>query len=329
VSQTRRKLYWYLGVVALYVLVFGWWIVFFLRQSDYLLERMAKHGIEFTPDQAAALKQASDTSMRMFLVEGTFLGLLLAASVGLVLRSLHREVALHRQQRNFLSAVTHELKSPLASARLYVESLLLGRAEGPKQERYLRHALEDLDRLRALVEDLLKTAQLSSTGPRVAPERIDLGRYAEQHLARLVREESGERAQLSLEVSGPVPVDVDPDALETVLRNLISNSVKYGGDAPHIDVAVASEARRALLRLRDHGRGLDGADAREIFEPFVRGGNENVRTKPGAGLGLFIVRELTRAHGGEVSAGDAESGGFEVQIRLPLAGEIVPEGGAA
>jgi two-component system phosphate regulon sensor histidine kinase PhoR len=319
VNPARRKLYSYLAVVALYVLVFGWWMFFFLRQADYLLARMARQGIELAPEQALALRNASDTSMRMFLVEGAFLGVMLAASVALVVRSLHREVALHRQQRNFLSAVTHELKSPIASARLYVESLLLGRAEGEKRERYMRHALEDLDRLRVLVEDLLTSAQLASTGPIVHPERIDLARYAEGELPRLVREESREKAELSLRTQGPVPVDVDGKALETMLRNLISNAVKYAGDDPRLEIEVGRDDSQALLRVRDHGRGLAGADAERIFDPFVRGGDENVRTRPGAGLGLYIVRELARAHQGDVRALDAQSGGFQIEIRLPLA----------
>jgi signal transduction histidine kinase len=319
VNPGRRKLYSYLAVVALYVLVFGWWMFFFLRQADYLLARMARQGVELAPEQAEALRNASDTSMRMFLMEGAFLGVMLAASVTLVVRSLHREVALHRQQRNFLSAVTHELKSPIASARLYVESLLLGRAEGAKRERYLRHALEDLDRLRVLVEDLLTSAQYATTGPDVHPEHVDLAHYAERELPRLVREESRERAALALRTDGPVPVEVDGKALETMLRNLISNAVKYGGEEPRLEVEVAREDSRALLRVRDHGRGLAGADAERIFEPFVRGGDENVRTQPGAGLGLYIVRELARAHRGDVRAGDAEGGGFRIEIRLPLA----------
>lgn len=324
-NSGQRKLYSYLAVVALYALVFGWWMVFFLRQSDYLLARMAKQGVHLTSEQSSALRQASDASMRMFLFEGTFLGLMLAASVALVVRSLHREVALHRQQRNFLSAVTHELKSPIASARLYVESLLLGRADGEKRERYLRHALEDLDRLRGLVEDLLKSAQYSTTGPIVHPERLDLARYAREELARLVREESRDQARLDLAADGPVPVEVDGKALETMLRNLISNAVKYGGDEPRLEVEVARDAGSAVLRVRDHGRGLAGADAERIFEPFVRGGDENVRTQPGAGLGLYIVRELARAHRGDARAADAQAGGFQVEIRLPLAGA----GGAA
>jgi signal transduction histidine kinase len=104
-----------------------------------------------------------------------------------------------------------------------------------------------------------------------------------------------------------------------MLRNLISNAVKYAGDDPRLEIEVGRDDSRALLRVRDHGRGLAGADAERIFDPFVRGGDENVRTRPGAGLGLYIVRELARAHQGDVRALDAQSGGFQIEIRLPLA----------
>jgi signal transduction histidine kinase len=320
----RRKLYTYLAVVGLYGVVFGWWMVFFFRQSDYLLRRMTRMGVELSSEQVEALRAASDESMRMFLFEGTFLGVMLAASVALVWRSLHREISLHRQQRNFLSAVTHELKSPLASARLYIESLKMGRVPEAKQERYLTHALEDLDRLRHMVEDLLQSARLASAGPRVEPERLDLARFARERVAHIVQEETHGRGRLTVEATDPVHVEFDPDALETVVRNLVSNAVKYAGADQELVVSAQRNGHHAVLSVRDRGPGLGGADAEQIFEPFVRGGDENVRTRPGVGLGLYIVRELARAHGGQVRARDAEGGGFQVDISLPLTGAVQP-----
>jgi len=316
----RRKLYTYLAVVGLYGVVFGWWMVFFIRQSDYLLRRMARAGVELSQVEVTALRAASDESMRMFLFEGTFLGLMLAASVGLVWRSLHREISVHRQQRNFLSAVTHELKSPLASARLYIESLQLGRVPPEKRERYLTHALEDIDRLRHMVEDLLLSARMASTGPKIDPERMDLASFARERVAHIVHEESLGRARLAVNAPEPVPAVFDPKALETVMRNLVSNAVKYGGGDQEIVVSARAEGHHAVLSVRDHGPGLGAADPHEIFEPFARGGDENVRTRPGVGLGLYIVRELARAHGGSVRARNAEGGGFQVDVSLPLAG---------
>jgi signal transduction histidine kinase len=329
----RRKLYTYLAVVGLYGVVFGWWMVFFFRQADYLLRRIERMGVQLSSEQVEALRAASDESMRMFLFEGTFLGVMLAASVGLVWRSLHREISLHRQQRNFLSAVTHELKSPLASARLYVESLQLGRVPDEKRARYLTHALEDLDRLRHMVEDLLQSARLASAGPKVEPERMDLARFAREQVTRIVTEETHGRGKVQIQADEPVPVEFDPDALDTVVRNLVSNAVKYAGAEQELEVRARRHGSHAVLSVRDHGPGLGGADPQEIFEPFARGGDENVRTRPGVGLGLYIVRELARAHGGNVRAHDAEGGGFQVDISLPLGRELpapaAGEGGRA
>lgn len=318
----RRKLYSYIAVVAVYVLVFGWWVFFFVHQSDFLLARIARRKVTLPREAEEALRQATDESMRMFVFEGAFLGLMLLASMFLVVRSLQREVAVHRQQKNFLSAVTHELKSPLASAKLYLESLSLGRAEGEKRERYLRNAHADLERLQEMVEQLLESARMSSTGPPVHIERLEL--HAE--LARIVDELGKDPATATVETSlAPAPaleVEADPAALRAMLRNLLTNAIKYAGPSPRVEISLQSEGAQALVRVRDFGPGLKALDTRRIFEPFVRGGDELVRTRKGVGLGLYMVSELARAQRGSARAiGSVEGGGFAVEFTLPLARE--------
>jgi signal transduction histidine kinase len=322
VPSQKRRLYGYGAVVALYALVFGWWLFFFANQDRFLVRRLARQGVSLAPEVETALSDATDDSMRMFIFEGTFLGLLLVGSVVLVVRSLQREVELHRRQNNFLSAVTHELKSPIASARLYLESLLLGRAEGEKRERYLRHAHADLDRLHATVETLLDSARLSIAAPQVRPVELDLGVETRRILEELARDPALAAAAIDVRADGGVRVAADPDSLRRILRNLLSNAVKYAGPEPRVEVAVGGRDGRATLRVRDFGPGLGDADARRIFEPFVRGRDENVRTRPGVGLGLFLVAELARAHGGEARAeGGLEGGGLAVEVDLPLVRE--------
>lgn len=319
-DPARRKLYSYVAVVAVYLVVFGWWMFFFAHQSEFLVRRLARHGVTLASEVEVALRNATDESMRMFIFEGGFLGLLLLASVALVVRSLRKELALHQQQRNFLSAVTHELKSPIASAKLYVESLQLGRAEGEKRERYLRHAHDDLDRLQDTVESLLESARVSTTGPEVRLERLDLATVTRGILAELAREPQTSAAQVELVAPSAVPVDADPAAMRTILRNLLSNAVKYAGPEPRVKIEARGRGDHAALVVRDFGPGLRGTDGRRIFEPFVRGGDENVRTRQGVGLGLYMVAELVRAHGGEVRAIDrVPGGGFAVEITLPAA----------
>jgi len=320
VHPARRKLYSYVAIVALYLLVFGWWMFFFAHQSDFLLRRVAQRGVEVSPQVTQALRTATEESMRMFVFEGAFLGLLLLASVVLVVRSLQKELAVHRQQRNFLSAVTHELKSPIASAKLYVESLQLGRAEGDKRERYLAHAHQDLERLQTMVESLLVSARMTTTGPDVRVQALDLAAQTREIAAELAHD--AQTASAVLEISAPQTLfaRADSAALRTILRNLVSNAVKYAGPAPRVAVELRREQRRAVLRVRDWGPGLGGADPRRVFDAFVRGGDENVRTQPGVGLGLFLVSELARAQGGEARAlTQLDGGGFAVEVALPVA----------
>lgn len=319
-DPTRRKLYSYGAVVALYLLVFGWWLFFFAHQSEFLLRRVAERGVAVSPEVEGALRTATDDSMRMFVFEGAFLGLLLLASVFLVVRSLQKELSVHRQQRNFLSAVTHELKSPIASAKLYVESLQLGRAEGEKRDRYLKHAHQDLDRLQKMVESLLVTARMTTTGPDVQLRALELVAETREITGELAHDPQTATATLEVRADGPLMARVDPAALRTILRNLVSNAVKYAGPAPRVAIELRREGRQVVLRVRDWGPGLKGADPRRIFDAFVRGGDENVRTRPGVGLGLFLVSELAHAQGGEVRAlTSLEGGGFAIEVTLQAA----------
>ena len=317
-DPTRRKLYSYIAVVAVYVLVFGWWMFFFAHQSEFLVQRMLRHGVALPADAEIALRNATDESMRMFIFEGAFLGLLLLASIALVVRSLQRELAMHRQQRNFLSAVTHELKSPIASAKLYVESLQLGRAEGEKRERYLKHAHQDLNRLQHMVESLLQTARMTTTGPDVVVKPLDLVAQTREIVDELTRDPQTTAAKVELVAPAALHARADASALRTIYRNLLSNAVKYAGPEPRVRIELAHSGAQARILVRDWGPGLNGADPRRIFEAFVRGGDENVRTRPGVGLGLFLVSELARAQGGDARALDKlDGGGFGVEITLP------------
>lgn len=316
-NPARRKLRFYWALVALYVVVSAWWAVYFTRMPGILTRRMQSEGAALDAKQLEALKDAIGGMSRMFLFEGGFLGLLLLASAYLVVRALVQEVAVHRQQRNFLSAVTHELKSPIASASLYVETLRLGRAVDDEQrERYLDHAKQDLDRLRDMVDHLLESARFASTGPEVQVEDVDLADVTRSVVERLREEHSEGGLTIELDTPDQLPARADTRAIDTILRNLVSNSIKYGGEQATIQISLQARAGRAVLEVRDDGPGLRGADKRQIMGAFVRGGDENVRTQKGVGLGLFMVAELCRAMQGSARVIDAESG-FAIEVSLP------------
>jgi signal transduction histidine kinase len=319
--KARSSLVLYGLVVGVFALMLSWWLVFFVRQGTVLVNRAERAGANLTPEQATAVREAAHESLRMFLFEGGFLLLAFAAGVWLVLRSMRRELLLARAQQDFLSAVTHELRTPLSSARLALQSLLLGRVGPEKRERYLENAGADLERLSELVERALESARVSRGPARLTLERLDLAEFTERTARALVPPDDP-ALRLEFQSGGPVPVEADATALETILRNLVANARKYAGSPGRLQVRVSSAGREASLAVRDFGPGLSGADPERLFEPFVRGEGELVKSRPGVGLGLYLVSELARALGGRVSARNASDagGGFEIELRLPLAG---------
>jgi signal transduction histidine kinase len=317
-TGTRRLLWLYVLVLVIYALLAGWWVYFFFNQADWIVGHLRSAGGEMPPEQVALLRQVTESTARMFLMESGFLLALLGGSAFFVLRALRRERLLVQQQRNFLSAITHELRSPVASARLYIESLQLGRVEPEKRERYLRHAGEDLRRLTATIDELLEGRALLERGLVVHPEPLDLAEQVRGGLERLGAPHLAAGASLALQAPAPVPAQADPLAVDRILDNLLSNGVKYGGTPARLEVAVRAAGTWAELVVRDHGPGLCGLDPKSLFEPFVRGGDESVRSRPGVGLGLFIVRELARLHGGEVLVEDGlPGGGTQFTVRFP------------
>jgi len=319
VKSVYRPLQLYGLIVVLYATLMGWWVYFFSTEGDRLVGGVQASGGNLSPAQVDVLRDVSVRTGRMFLFESAFLGLLMLGSVWLVLRAIRNEMRAAQQQRDFLNAVTHELRSPIASARLYLESMLLGRTDEQRTERYLRHAHEDLQRLGNMVEDLLDSQRSSRVGIVVDKKAGDLVELVAGPVGALSPAYESKGAKVELHLDGPVPVLADQGAIERIVDNLLSNAVKYGGDQPHIEITVASIGDRAVLSVRDHGAGLTGADPERIFEPFVRGGNENVRTQRGVGLGLSIVRDLAAALDGKVSAQDGlPGGGTDIRVMLPL-----------
>ena len=323
--QARRLLWLYAMVLVLYAALANWWVYFFFNQADWIVAHVRSAGGELAPAQVDVLRQVTARTARMFLMESGFLLLLLVGSSWLVLRALRRERLLVRQQRNFLSAITHELRSPVASARLYVESLQLGRVPTEKQSQYLQHAGEDLQRLSATIDELLEGRRLLERGLAVHAAPLDLAEYVRRGVERLAAPHASSGARFTVKAPAPVAALADPVAVDRILDNRLSNGVKYGGSPAQVEVDVRARGRWAELSVRDHGPGLRGVDRARIFEPFVRGGDESVRSRPGVGLGLFIVRELARLHGGEVSVEDGlEGGGTRFTVRLPMQGTAHP-----
>jgi signal transduction histidine kinase len=266
-----------------------------------------------------SLQAARQSSGRLALyVLGTVLSLLLLGGLSLMVVLLVREVRLNERQSNFVSAVTHELKTPVASLKLYLDTLQLRDLPDSRREDFYRTMREDLDRLHATINNVLN-AGMYTDRPVLDPQPLDLARLARRSLD-LTRT----RHQLPRECfhyAGPesLPIRGDAQALETAVLNLLDNAVKYSRDPIRVDVEVASLGDgQALLRVRDQGIGISRHHLRLVFNRFYRIGAEVRRTYTGTGLGLFIVRSVVKGHRGTVQAESAgPDRGSSFTITLP------------
>ena len=277
------------------------------------------YGITIRPGRLELLQSQRRASMRMFAAEGTTFLCILVAGTALILRSVWRGMALMRQQANFLSAVTHELKSPLASIRLFIETLELRDPTPEKRARYLANMRGDVDRLDGLVNNILAVARLDSGRFVVHADRADLARDVADVVEALGKDASQRRLSVDLAVPAePLHARYDLGVLKTVLRNLLDNAAKYGGGQP-VHVTVARQGDWAAIEVRDQGIGLAAEEREKIFEKFYRVGEEMVRQTEGTGLGLYLARELVRQLGGGITAESPGVGkGTTFRVTLPL-----------
>jgi signal transduction histidine kinase len=270
------------------------------------------------PDAAAIV--AADR--RRVLLAGIALGaaLLVALAAGLLgLRALAREVEATRAREAFVAAVSHELKAPLASIRLLAELLARGGVEEAKAREMAAHVVRESERLSRLVAGVLELARIErGERARLRRDPLDAAALAKDAIdafAPLARERGFTVALRAPE--GLPRVRGDRDALTGALVNLLDNAVKYA-ERPH-EVLVALERAPeggVLFSVLDRGRGVAPLDRARLFAPFSRGGDEMTRDRPGAGLGLALVRGIAEAHGGRVEYAPREGGGSVFSIRL-------------
>jgi two-component system sensor histidine kinase SenX3 len=255
-----------------------------------------------------------------------FFGLLIT---GLVLNTtfLVREIRRNEQHDSFINAVTHELKTPITSIRLYLETLKTREVEEARRHEFYDIMLADTDRLLQTVEQVLRAGQSGQRQRRIQPSLIDMGQMTREclELAR-TRYHLGEEAlhfSDSTDLSASANVSGDADELRAAVSNLIDNAVKYSGEK--IDVSVKVEAideRRVMVRVSDHGVGIPPGQLKRIFKRFYRVPGMVMRRFKGTGLGLFIVRSVVEKHGGRVYAeSDGEGTGSTFTILLPRAQE--------
>lgn len=298
-----------IGIQLVWVGVVIFWIYWFIGRSKEFRE-LALH---YKPELVAKGVEW------VVLVEGLLMLLFILIGVYVIFLYWRRQAKMYLQQRTYISQLTHELKSPLASIQLHLETVKLRDLPKEKLDGFIDTMLSDTERLNHLTSNLLMATRIEFRQLGEKAKRIDFSRLVSDYLEKK-RGELPEGGRLTLEIEPGISAVVDSEAMEMVLRNLLENALLYSPVSPDIKVRLRRSGRHCQLDFQDNGIGLEKKDRDKIFEIFfrVRNPGENIR---GTGLGLYIVKSVVSAHGGKVSvASDGIGKGSTFQITLPLPG---------
>ena len=231
-----------------------------------------------------------------------------------------QQINLNRRQSNFIDAVTHELKSPIASLKLFLQTLGKRNIDEAQRQEFYRSMLDDVDRLDQLITQLLDVARLQQDSNEPEPESwIAIESTLEEFTIKLVAQHHINRDCVSIECP-PCDVWARRVDIDILVRNLIDNALKYAGKPPVVEIKVRVDSRsgNSTILVSDNGIGIPRHLHRKIFRRFYRVGNELERTKPGTGLGLFLVRSIVRRIRGSIRVVDLpKNSGSRFELILP------------
>lgn len=295
--------YWVLLVYMVAALT--WWFIALQKQNneitDAKLEAVAaQHPGD--PARIADIQEAHRRKTAQYIGEGaTFLALILVGAV-FVFRATRRQLRLSQQQHNFMMAVTHELKTPIAVTQLNLETLQKRKLDEEKQKKLISNTLTEANRLNTLCNNILLASQLDAGVQRQERSEINLSDLAagcvDDCLAHFPQRKITEKIAEGIYIFG------DSLQLQMLINNLLENAIKYSPVDSIVDLSLSSDNQQAFLTVSDQGEGVPDNEKKRIFEKFYRSGNENIRRSKGTGLGLYLCKRIAKNHGGQISVSD-------------------------
>ncbi len=298
--KKSKSAYWLYFLGAYVIIQFIWW--------GYHLIQLSSH----IPQQDAQLSKR----VGMVFGEGAVFLVILAFGIYRIRKSISKELAFQQQQQNFLLTVTHELKTPIAALKLYIQTLQKHNLPEDKKEKILNGALQENERLSQLIENILNASRAENKLFAIQKQKTEL-----VALVHSIKERYQARYHVGLiDFKGPEELfaAVDLHMLDTILVNLIENAIKYGGTQQRISIQMEKLDRFVALKIADEGPGIDPSERLHIFEKFYRIGSEETRKQAGSGLGLYIVAEYVRLHNGQIRCIENIPTGSVFELILPI-----------
>ncbi len=326
--RSRPLLIFYLLVLYIFA-SFTWWILFLFRISaEAYNEKKELTQLNFiyqhkSPDQLDNTEELNriDREYRrkiiMILGEGSvFLIILLVVTIK-TNQSLQREYRVNRLQKNFLLSITHELRSPIASSRIALQTMLKHAfLPREKEELLLTNSIHDMDRLQGLVENILLAAKIEDHTFQIGKAECDISEIVQTAVDKAKEVAAGQHS-FETGIQQGVMVMGDRMGLTSVVTNLLENAMKYSPAGTVICAEVTEDDKQVRISVADQGYGIPDREKKKVFDKFYRVGQEETRKTKGTGLGLYIVDRILALHKGKVSVRDNKPAGAVFVVELP------------
>lgn len=299
-------IFWFLLAYTIAALI--WWFISLTNQSDEMAE-YKEHQVAYTmknspasQDSAAAITKIRDEKERnrtKYIAEGITFMLVIFVGAFFVYRLVSRQLRMQQQQQNFMMAVTHELKTPIAAAMLNLETLQKHRLDEAMQQKLLQTTLQETHRLHVLTTNILVASQLEGGGYVRAEEELDLSQLTISCIDEF-RQRFAER-KWEMHIEPDIAVEGDALLLQIMINNLLENACKYSPKIKPITILLERKGNEANLQIKDEGTGIPDEEKKKIFDKFYRIGNEEVRKTKGTGLGLHLCKKIARDHQADIN----------------------------
>ena len=262
-------------------------------------------------------------SNSLFLIAGVMSLLTIISVLVMFGFFLVQQILEGRMQESFIDSVTHELKSPLASIKLCLETLPRQELSAEQREQLRQMMIADVERLTIFIDDILEASRVNLPHRSYSLHEVEVRALLQRCIDSILQRHSIPREHIQLEVPEALMLRTDVTALETIVKNLLDNAVKYSAEPRQIRVSATKDEQKdqLCLEVKDNGIGFDAKHASRIFERFYRVQTEEVRTRRGTGLGLFVGAALAKSLGGRLSA-RSEGPGKGTTMRLLLPTEV-------
>lgn len=307
--KKSRPLFWFYILMVYVFLQFSWWtyLMFQLNTENVRLKTEINLLKEETPEEIILkgneLNEKLHKRWLMISSEGAVFVFLLLLGGYQIRKTLKKETALSQQQKNFLLSVTHELKSPIASTKLQLQTLQKHELDRTKQKEIIANAISDTERLNNLVENILLAAKIENTTFPLNKEEYNLSEYITEGMNQTIQSFNYSQ-KVVLNIEPNIQMKIDRTSFPSIILNLVENAVKYSPANSTITIALKKANEKVILSVADEGEGISNDEKASIFQKFYRVGNEEVRKTKGTGLGLYIVNYLVEQHNGVITVKD-------------------------